>query len=112
MYKNHGFHDHTYSAYIPYGTSVTFYKNDGWGGESLELIGRNFVDNNERMECRDFRMEGYDDMASNVSSMRVYKTGGGFARGYWYNAGSGHSVLFEISIGYQNSNTHREETSQ
>ena len=112
MYQGHAFHDHTYSAYIPYGTSMTLYKNDGWGGESIELVGRNFADTNDRMECRDFRLEGNDDMASNVSSIRVYKTGGGYARGYWYNAGSGHSVQFTMNVGYDNSSTQRTEETQ
>ena len=37
------------SVYIPFGTSARFYDYDGWGGESFEIVGRNFADNHQRI---------------------------------------------------------------
>ena len=49
MWVNHTHNNDISSVAIPYGTSASFYDYDTWGGESFELVGRNFADNHERV---------------------------------------------------------------
>ena len=57
------------------------------------------------MECIDFRAKGYDYIVDEITSARVWKTGGGYANGYWINSASGHSVEFTLSVGFSNSSS-------
>ena len=57
------------------------------------------------MECIDFRNKGYDSMVDKITSARVWKTGGGYANGYWINAASGRSVDFSVSVGFSNTSS-------
>ena len=86
---------------VPYGLSFEIYEHDGFQGATASFDGRNFIDTKQAMECIDFTFnEDFDNLAADWGSIKLFKTGGAMARGYWYNAGSGIHVKTTVSSSF------------
>lgn len=70
------------SIMVPYGTSVELFENRDFSGEKVTMVGKQFVNDNQEMECINIK-DIKSDFEDELSSLRVYKTGGGLSVGQW-----------------------------
>jgi len=103
---------------VPYGLSFEIYELDGFQGATAPFEGRNFIDTNQAMECIDFTFDerfnflrAEHDDGEGWASIKLWKTGGAMARGYWFNAGSGIHVTKTISTTFTSEHSESTTTS-